>query len=435
MLPRGLLVILCSFTLLTTNLGVRLEAQSPENGEPALPRFQAETIDPGVEIGYGLAIGDVDGDGRPDIILADKTEFVWYRNPDWTRFVMIDNLTPLDNVCIAARDITGDGKVEVAVGANWNPSDTVDSGSVHYLIPPSDRTQRWTAVPLHHEPTTHRMYWVQLAPERFELVVSPLHGRGNRNGEGAGVRLLSYEVPDDPRQPWKTTLIDDEFNMTHNLDPFNGIRGIRPRRCCTSAAKEPSYCPIMTVGGRAASSIASKGAGEIRMGLLDPANSLYGDDRADAWRSARPLPLRIPARNRGDSDVMALRDRQVLDDNLNGGHGIATGDLLGNGQQQIVAGWRLPNRDGNVGVKLYYPTQSDGAEWDSVWIDRDGMATEDLKVADLNGNGRLDIIAAGRQTNNLKVYWNHGDASNRTGPRLPRRGCSIRRRGSPIRWR
>jgi hypothetical protein len=44
--------------------------------------------------------------------------------------------------------------------------------------------------------------------------------------------------------------------------------------------------------------------------------------------------------------------------------------------------------------------------WESVWIDKNGMACEDLKIADLNGDGRLDIIAAGRSTQNLKVYWN-----------------------------
>ena len=32
-------------------------------------------------------------------------------------FVMAENLTPKDNVCIAAQDIDGDGKCEVAVGA------------------------------------------------------------------------------------------------------------------------------------------------------------------------------------------------------------------------------------------------------------------------------------------------------------------------------
>ena len=85
------------------------------------PHFEAQTIDSNVQIGYGLAIGDVDGDGKDDILLADKKQFVWYRNGDWKRFVMVDNLTDRDNVCLAARDINGDGQVEVAVGAQWNP--------------------------------------------------------------------------------------------------------------------------------------------------------------------------------------------------------------------------------------------------------------------------------------------------------------------------
>ena len=34
------------------------------------------------------------------------------------------------------------------------------------------------------------------------------------------------------------------------------------------------------------------------------------------------------------------------------------------------------------------------------------MATEDIQVADLNDDGKLDIIAAGRATNNLKIYFN-----------------------------
>ena len=103
-------------------------------------------LDSHVAIGYGIAIGDVDGDGKPDILLADKKQFVWYRNGDWKRFVMAENLTPQDNVCIAARDINGDGKVEVAVGAGWNPGDTINSGSVHYLIRPADPTQKWDVV-------------------------------------------------------------------------------------------------------------------------------------------------------------------------------------------------------------------------------------------------------------------------------------------------
>lgn len=38
------------------------------------------------------------------------------------------------------------------------------------------------------------------------------------------------------------------------------------------------------------------------------------------------------------------------------------------------------------------------------------MATEDLAVADLNGDKRLDIVASGRATRNVRIYWNEGTA-------------------------
>src|SRR5437879_7704840 len=105
------------------------------------PKFRAVEIDAKIEIGYGVTVADVDGDKKPDILLADKKQIVWYRNPSWEKFVIAENLTKLDDVCIAARDIDGDGKAEIAVGAGWNPGDTEKSGAVFYLIPPKDRTQ------------------------------------------------------------------------------------------------------------------------------------------------------------------------------------------------------------------------------------------------------------------------------------------------------
>ncbi len=70
-----------------------------------VPEWTAQTLDTNVSIGYGLALEDVDGDGRRDILLVDKRQFVWYRNPDWKRIIIAENLTPRDNVCIAARDL------------------------------------------------------------------------------------------------------------------------------------------------------------------------------------------------------------------------------------------------------------------------------------------------------------------------------------------
>ncbi|MFT3702701.1 MAG: VCBS repeat-containing protein [Agriterribacter sp.] len=189
--------------------------------QPTPSPFTAQTIDDNIEIGYGIALGDVDGDGKTDILLADKTKFVWYRNGDWKKFVMIEHLTERDNVCIAAKDIDGDGKVEVAVGAQWNPGETSDakqSGSVHYLIRPKDPTQLWTAVELPHEVTIHRMKWVKGADDKYYLVVLPLHGKDNKNGDGTGVKMLAYQFPKDVTKQWNVYPLDTTLHLTHNFD-------------------------------------------------------------------------------------------------------------------------------------------------------------------------------------------------------------------------
>src|SRR5215216_7441700 len=198
-------------------LAATLHAAPPE------PKFRSVTIDDKIQIGYGVAVADVDGDGMKDVLLADKKQFVWYRNPGsgrvgeasaWTKFLLAENLTEKDNVCLAAEDLDGDGKCEVAVGAEWNPADTEKSGAVFYLIPPADRTQRWEPVKFPNvEPTTHRMKWMKLEGGTWGLVVVPLHGRGNKNGEGAAVKILLYHPPADAKGEWKSDLIDETMHM------------------------------------------------------------------------------------------------------------------------------------------------------------------------------------------------------------------------------
>jgi hypothetical protein len=353
------------------------------------PEFVSQEIDSNVAIGYGLAIGDVDGDRKPDILLADKKQFVWYRNGDWKRFVMAENLTTFDNVCIAARDIDGDGKVEVAVGAQWNPqetSDTLKSGAVFYLVRPHDPTGKWRAIRLHHEPTTHRMRWVRAFDNRYHLVVLPLHGRGNKNGEGKGVKVIAYEKPGDPAAPWKHFIIDSSMHLTHNMEVepdgkverilIGGKEGVR-----IFAFDNKSW---RTAGDEWY--ISARSFGEIR---------LLTSGRQKFVAGIEPM--------HGHELTVYMPDRQVLTSGLHQGHALAAADLLGKGSDQIVAGWREPDSEKKTGIKMFV---RENDQWRHYWIDDNGMACEDLQVADLDGDGKKDIIAAGRSTHNLRIYWN-----------------------------
>jgi hypothetical protein len=209
------------------------------------------------------------------------------------------------------------------------------------------------------------------------------------------VRVLAYQLPDDPRSRWDIVLLDSTMNLTHNFDVVEDAAGARiylggrqgVKRITSRAGRWPESAaePIEGVG---------RSPGEIRHGRL-------GD---------RPFLATIEAMHGEEVAVYMLGrespDRQLLDDTFREGHALATGDLLGLGRDQIVAGWRTPNADGKVGIKLFVPLDESGRSWTEYSVDEDGMACEDLVLADLDGNGKLDIIAAGRATNNLKIYWN-----------------------------
>ncbi|MCB1094374.1 MAG: FG-GAP repeat protein [Verrucomicrobiae bacterium] len=362
-----------------------------EDAAAKTPTFEAEKIDD-IQIGYGLAIGDVDGDGKDDILLADQKEIVWYQNPGWERHVIAARLSLKDNVCIAARDINGDGKVEVAAGANWNPGETSnrdDSGSVHYLIAPKDVTQPWTPVKLPHDPTTHRMHWVRDGLGKFSLVVLPLHGLDNRGGQGEhDVKVTAYHIPEKPEDAsqWTTTVLDDSMHMTHNFDLIIDPKGGADQ---------------MVIAGREGLVTLTWSESNWNRSF-QPSDEGYGEVRRNGKMTAGIRPMH------GNKVAVSLGGSipQVLDESLNAGHALAIADVLGTGQPQIIAGWRSRDAAGRVGIRLYSPPQSPDGPWQQQLIDDNTMACEDLKIADLNGDGKPDIVAAGRDTKNLNIYWN-----------------------------
>jgi len=377
-------------------LGLLVAWINPLSAE--LPSFEwnAVTIDT-IQIGYGLQLTDVDGDGKTDIVLADKKTVQWYQNPTWEKHIIAKDLTERDNVCVSARDIDGDGKCEIAVGGQWNFGETVKDGAVHYLIPPADRTQMWTPVKLYNEPSTHRMHWIRGEDDTFTLAVKPLRGRGNVNDEGYGLMLLEYTKPSNSRDEWSTDVMANFLHQSHNFHPVNWDDD--PEEELIIAAKEGAWHLDRQHSQWRAKRLSEQFAGEIRDGRLPNGKRFFV--------TIEPMHGVLSAVYSEPDTPEKLWDRvAVLDDSIRDGHALAVADYLGVGSDQIVVGWRGMNPRGVPGIKLFAPTNESGSKWQETRISGAELAVEDIKAADLNADGKPDIVAAARQTKNLVIFFN-----------------------------
>ena len=92
--------------------------------------------------------------------------------------------------------------------------------------------------------------------------------------------------------------------------------------------------------------------------------------------------------------------RQVIDDSLVDGHTIATGDLNGDGREDVIAGFRGQGRS----VYLYHAEDAAGERWSKQVLDNGGMGAAACTVVDLNGDKRPDIACI--DSTKLKWYEN-----------------------------
>ena len=168
--------------------GPAATASAPSGGESAAG-FRRVVVDAAMH-GDCKAIGDMDGDGRPDLVVGGR-EMVWYRNPGWERHLIATARVEFTTDCQVV-DLNGDGRLDVVTGDGRDADNVVwfeNRGNANVV-------DRWLERLFGRSPWTRRTIgrhgnWVH------DIEVGDLDGNGRIDvvTQGHGTRIW-YQLPD-----------------------------------------------------------------------------------------------------------------------------------------------------------------------------------------------------------------------------------------------
>jgi hypothetical protein len=387
-----------------TTLLLSLCAQS------AIPSFREEAIETqSGGPGYNSCLADINGDGKLDIVLVteNKDQVLWYENPSWKRHIITTGHPKLPEP-ITPFDVDGDGKPEIIVGGDWRMADTLTSGSLWLLRRPADLEQPWTPIKIDQEPSMHRLSVIRLNGKK-ELVAACLMGRGTKapdwDGPGAPIYLLRPQG--DPfKDAWKREPISNSLHRIHAITPVDWDPG--PDQALLVAAFEGLHLFRKTASGWSSEVLhrgdpKSPGSSEVKVFRLPGGKKAIATiDPFHGNEAAVYVSHRSPSTGLG-----ATWERRVILSEYRVGHSIVPVDFSGTGVDSLVLGFRGEKGKGGHAVVVLHPLDETGEKWEKKVIDDKDMEADGVHAADLNGDGKIDIVATGKGTN-VKVYWNLG---------------------------
>jgi hypothetical protein len=361
----------------------------------SVPGFREHTVATGLKGGYQVVVADLNHDGRPDLIALSSgmSELVWYENPTWERHVLANLAHMINCVAVGADD---DGIPEIAVASEFANVAKNSIGLVSVLHHDGDPRQPWKATEIDRIPTAHRLR------------------QGYIDGSGKPVVILEaltgpHAEPPDFREQTPLVIYRPGVWKRESVQPENTglVHGIYVldwdadgRDAILTAGFEGIHLFKFGTNGQWARTAIAQGAPEPwpKSGSSDVAVGRLGKERflaaIEPWHGNEVAIYRL----RGGA-----WDRQVIDASLADGHTIQVADLDGDGNDEVIAGYR----GGGHNVNLYHYDPS-GGTWARQVLDQGGMGAAACAVADLNGDGWPDIACIGSATANLKWYENLG---------------------------